>query len=313
MNYISSPTGLSTILQQYITTHSTPTTNTSPPILLLTGTAIVLDFDRTLTNGYRAPSEMDIRRRIRGGVDTVKILTQCKELGAELFVVSARAGREMIIDTMALSFDGALQELKPLFIRDDDKFSLTTVGTEQIAVKGSLYATDYKKRAAIIHISQRMSYSPLHKTKSILFFDDFVGNAFDIGTMKIDNVTIYSYWWDPFNEEVEKHMAFASSESTDNSYKQEYFDFGYLPAFGITQELRNERYKQYEIHAPSTNHSSVSKPKPTPGKLKMEGFNGLILPGGAGRGSNNISVPPSPTTTTTTTTSVVSNNLESKS
>jgi hypothetical protein len=228
--------------------------------------ALVFDFDRTLTNGYASPEQVAVEHRIRGGQATVQALHRAAKAGARLFVVTARSAREMILDTMVHSFSssGTLHEIGELFVSADSAFEQVLVDDAKLARKGHIYATDYRKPAAIKHI-----FRTLGEHAAVHFFDDFVGNAYDVALASWPpGCVLHVYWWDPFEEERCESMTMVSTSSTDWSYKQEYA--GYRRAFGVDDATALPRIQMYLERAKSAAKPGADvgvKPPPPPQKL----------------------------------------------
>jgi len=236
----------------------------------------------TLTNGYASPEQAAIEFRVRGGNRTVDALLKAVERGFHVFVVTARGARELILETLMHSFspEGSLRELGPVFASSlGTPFVTEVVGDATLGRVGKVYASDYRKPAAIEHICSLLG---TEGARYLYFFDDFVGNAFDVahGTYPIP---VVAAWWDPFEEEQLGSMTPMSASGTDCSYKVEYA--AYLEAFGVTATLARERLAFYAAKNAADPERDITTPPPPPKKLgnlaKFGALEGLLKHKGA--------------------------------
>jgi len=277
------------------------------------GVAVVLDFDRTVTNGFAGPDDTALDRRVRGGAASVEALAAARAAGARLFVVSARHGRELVLDAMLVGLSQAQRELKPLLVdgdgEDDEEdgdgvvvadgaaaldraaprlaraaFRVVSTPHGALGVCGRIYATDYKKPAAIEHVLTRIRAAP-DGTKTVVFVDDFVGNACDVANWapfgEDPKLNVVSVWWDPFAEEVAGSMKPVALASTDCSYREEYA--GYLAAAGVDRAAWQDRLAAYKTIAPAVAAKPDAPPPPPKPVAVPAGFAKLFGERSGGR------------------------------
>ena len=267
--------GLANAIQQFLVDPK----NTSDPNHIF-----VFDFDRTLTNGFADPTETGVERRVRGGWSTVESLRALKNTGFHMFIVTARNPSIMTIKQLEASLQQNQKELAEIFLNDTkessanyhvENFSVSSSDTFKLAWRGPIYASDYSKHAAIRHIIK--NYPETDKLLTIHFFDDFVGNAFDVGTQDLGPrvQTIHSYWWDSFQEETTKMMGIVPSFSSDFPY-QEGTTHARI-AFGMTEEVGHQRktwYIEYETQYNIKPPQPEVKPEPKP--LAISNFQSIL-------------------------------------
>lgn len=245
---------------------------------------LVFDFDRTLTCGFAPPSS-SIERRIRGGMDTVRALEVAKGLGAELFVVTAREPRTLIVESLEAALTaGAQAELGRYFLEDPIVGQVTEEKVEgdlPLAWRGRVYASGYSKPAAIRHIAlQRLK--GLEEPIEIHFFDDFVGNAYDVSSMQFGGQNarvgrVVSYWFDTFSEESTNRMVPVHSSSSDFAYNER---LAYMrSAFGVQEDVSKDRLNWYlSTEKPLPPPVERAAPKPLKGVGGFAGLEGLFKP-----------------------------------
>jgi hypothetical protein len=216
-------------------------------------TFLLFDFDRTLTNGFATPDEhLPMERRIRGGEHTLEALRLCKQHDhlIKMFIITARSPSVLTIQQLEASMMNCQNELAEIFLTDDHQssdYKVEKFHGVQLAFKGHLYASDYSKSFAIRHLltTKQTSNTVLH------FFDDFVGNAFDVGVTEYPAGSleeVHTYWWDTFEEEQLGFIGPITSFSSDFPYQD-----GTIKArgqFGLSpeeSEKRKQWYLQYEL------------------------------------------------------------------
>lgn len=203
--------------------------------------ALVFDFDRTLTNGFSAPSESSDcgdgvdgidYSRFRGGKASYDAVVQCP---FPKMVLTARPPTRSDVDTLA-SCDrvvrayaeaGALDVSGDIEVVDAPSMNGSTATTVPIARKGSICAAGYDKSAALAYIAsqswpnaERLPLdfeSPQGKDKFLYFIDDNVNNAYEadvcaekllvscyrerMDRRHLESISIRGIWWDTYLEE----------------------------------------------------------------------------------------------------------------
>jgi hypothetical protein len=204
----------------------------------------IFDFDRTLTNGFASPEpNLEINKRIRGGEVTLRALRELKNRNIPSYIITARSPSKLTLEQLEASMTNCQHELADLFhpIKEDIYKLETSDDGNIIALRGYLYASAYAKASAVRHILS--SYPP--NTKHVYFFDDYIGNSFDVGLNSGKNIT--SYWWDTFEEEKLGFIGKIQSYSSDFPYQLELYNA--LNSYGIKKEeidLRLNWYLEYE-------------------------------------------------------------------
>lgn len=264
------------------------------------------DFDRTLTNGYAASSDLPVKQRVRGGEVTVRALERAKRAGLELFIVTARNPRPLIIHQLVASLRSPQRELAEFFLEQETQETQDVVA-EQAEVCGvpvawaanaRLYATDYQKPMAIAHALDRIvaQADPPEKLR-VVFVDDVFTNAHDVGARAADILRLHgrddlarschvrAVWWDTFEEETgpNKSMAIVTSDNTEKGYPPHAHPL--LAAFGLDLDEVHRRTKLYaELEAALQKPARKPAPRP-PGKLgkptaAQEKLAGFLFGGG---------------------------------
>ena len=221
-------------------------------------TLLVFDFDRTLTNGISLPGdEVDLEKVVRGGEATVAALRHAAEVGAGLYIITARHPSRLAVEQLFASMDNAQAALSPFFPRGDGppvEFQIAGgQGAIPLARGGHVYAADYQKAVALAHIIQERGQEGLR----VFFFDDSVVNSYVVGTtlaehlesggsLAPDVAELTSYWWDSFEEETSPtpSMAMSPFGTTDSNYAEHMRHM--LLAYGVSAaecEARIEVYR----------------------------------------------------------------------
>lgn len=240
-------------------------------------TFLLFDFDRTLTNGFATPDEtLPMEKRIRGGKHTLDALRVCKQHDhlIKMFIITARSPSVLTIQQLEASMSNCQSELAEIFLTDDHKSSEYKVEKFhgiQLAFKGHLYASDYSKSFAIRHL---LTTKPTSSKTTLHFFDDFVGNAYDVGISEYPAGSlggVHTYWWDTFEEEQLGFIGPITSFSSDFPYQdgtvKARIQFGLSPedsekrkAWYLQHELKNNiKPKDIKLEAPPVQKLNLSK------------------------------------------------------
>lgn len=244
----------------------------------LDGCFCFFDFDRLLTNGFDSQEKeaSPIEKRIRGGTELLKGLSNCLEKGAELFVVTARSPTVITIQQLQASLQNPQKELAEFFLDFKKAGEVIDFSDYKFASNNRLFATGYHKESAIAYIVDKLAL----KNAELFFFDDAVTNCYSVASnwrkllpKPADKVILTSVWADPFFEETEVEgqatMVPVHSESSDFNYHT--YLKAQLEYFGIdnaTATSRRDVYlaeeKKYGRKPPKT------KADPPPEAKKME-------------------------------------------
>mmetsp|Transcript_21456 Transcript_21456/g.39996 ORF Transcript_21456/g.39996 Transcript_21456/m.39996 type:complete len:643 (+) Transcript_21456:101-2029(+) len=256
-------------------------------------TMVFYDFDRTLTNGLASPDIKELKRRIRGGEDSLAALRDLSEK-ASLYVVTARSPRSAVVDQLATSLRGPQKELGEFFLKEntaegplDDTSDIKFCGFP-LAYSPSthLYASGYEKPAAVAHALQLNIPKGFDYDVSVVFYDDVVLNVHDVGTrlaeilidagrddLASERVKLECVWWDTYEEEIGENATMAAAPTKNPEYINVPMMYPHLAAFGLEQaevEKRHEAYLKLEQSKNNGKGLSEAAPKPPPGKLKLK-------------------------------------------
>ena len=246
-------------------------------------TLLIFDFDRTLTNGFASPSlDLPIEKRIRGGLLTLNALRRAKSEGIDLFIITARSPTALTIESLEASMQNCQVELAEIFVPPasaNEKCHVEKINGRYLAWRGPLFAADYSKPIALQQILSTYNVKTEEKVQ-VHFFDDFVMNAFDIGVADYGaHVThVSTYWWDTYEEETRGLMGLVNSFSSDFPY-QKGTEAARL-AFGMNDEVSNERRKWYEQYEKDHNIVQTAKeelPPPAPVSVEVKRNLGNLL------------------------------------
>jgi len=157
---------------------------------------LVFDMDKTLTN---AKDET----HVRGGNNTIEALRNAKSKGAQMFIVSAASPTKIAVDSAVGQLStGTYCILKDIFEMKINSGITVKYNGIELAKNGSVYMSGYNKEEAIDHIIQNLIPLTEGKKHRFAFFDDAVGNAFNVGSyFQKNNLIATSFWWDPFEED----------------------------------------------------------------------------------------------------------------
>ena len=127
------------------------------------------------------------------------------------------------------------------FFQNNSKNNITQQNGYILANSGNIYACGYHKGKTMEILMKKYP----QKTH-VYFFDDNIYNTLDVANHTKGPYNIDSYWWDCYQEYQTGEMQKDKWSEEDFSYHEKFGPL--LQQFGITEELRQKRFKHFIIN-----------------------------------------------------------------